>query len=522
MSKRDYKIDYSVLKPYFDQDITVFAETNFRQQRKKFGIRDQDRKKHMYIIGKAGMGKTSMLHNMLVQDIEAGKGVCVVALETGLIDQLLHYIPESRIKDVIYFDPTDIDYPLGFNLLQTANNDLARQHLTSSLVSIFKNLWSDIWTPRIEYILEMCLLTLMQNENNSFLHLLPLLRDAGFRDNLLEQITDPGLRSFWENEFELDSERFNLAVIKPLQSKISRIVSNSMLRNILGQHQTLVNFDDIIANNKIVLLNLNQNKIGDQAVKILGFNFIFRLFTAAKQLNQKKDQLEQDFTLYVDELQNFTPPFLPKMLTSTNFGFNLILANQYFDQLPPEIAQAILVKVGTLVCFRTAVADAKRLALEFGEMVNVSDLTELPQHHIILRLLINGEVSTPFSGITLDPLPVIGLADKIIQYSRVHYAHRLQEIETEIAKDLNLEKATASSARSSLEKDDIQQKAEQFRQELANLNLGVQKDRRNQQNSIVQKSKESFLNKKTKPKKKPSKSLKNLKSLKPGERVRLE
>ena len=426
-----------VLKPYYNKDVTVFAQTNFRDQRKIFGIKRADRRRHMYAIGKTGMGKTSMLEHMIVQDIRSGEGVSVLDPKGDLIRQILHYIPASRIGDVIYFNPADIEYPIAFNLLFHQESGLEVQESINCLAAIFSDLWKDVWGTRFEYVFKNILLTLMADENNTILHILPLLTDESFRQRLLNKISDPGLLDFWLREYGKSPERFEAQAIEPLRDKIGQIISNPLVRNIVGQAKTSFNFAEVLNQKKIVLMTLNKNEIGQDAVKIFGSCFILKLLMQIKSFKTNNYFLS-DFYLYLDEFQNFTDQQLVEIVTSSDYGLNLILTNQYLDQVSEPLAKAIFGNVGTLAAFRLGASDAEVLSEEFKPKVVSDDLIKLPKHNIVLKLSIDGETSAPFTAVTLEPLPAIGLADKIINYSRKMYGHNKQEVEDDLLNSLGM------------------------------------------------------------------------------------
>ena len=424
-----------ILKPYYNKEVTVFAQTNFRDQRKSFGIKRADRRRHMYAIGKTGMGKTSMLEHMIVQDIRAGEGVCVLDPKGDLIGQILHYIPASRIGDVLYFNPADIEYPVAFNLLFQQGSGLAVQESVNGLAAIFSDLWKDAWGTRFEYVFKNVLLTLLADENNTILHILPLLTDENFRQRLLGKINDPGLLDFWLREYGESPERFEAQAIEPLRDKIGQMISNPLVRNIVGQAKTSFNFAEVLNQKKIVLMTLNKNEIGQDAVKMFGSCFILKLLMQIKSFKANNYFLP-DFYLYLDEFQNFTEQQLIEIITSSDYGLNLILANQYLDQVSEPLAKAIFGNIGTLAAFRLGASDAELLADEFKPQVVPDDLIKLPEYNIVLKLSIDGETSAPFTAVTMEPLPAIGLADKIINYSRKMYGHNKREVEDNLLKSL--------------------------------------------------------------------------------------
>jgi len=447
-----------ILKPFRNKDVTVFAETNFRDQRKKFGIKEQDRRRHMYVVGKTGMGKTAMLQHMIVQDIKAGKGVCIVDGNGSLINELLYYVPKNRVRDVIFFNPADVSYPIGFNLLWKVHDDQERQELTESLVTLFKELWSDVWGSRLEYVFKNAIETLLYDENTTFLHFLPLFTDASFRGELLRKVDNPVLLDFWQQEFEASKERFDASAIAPIQDKMGQIMSNTLIRNIIGQTKTSFNFKDILDQKKIVFLVLNKSKIGEETCKLLGTTFVTQLALTAKRYQKEP----RNYYLYIDELQNFVNTELRELITTSKFGLNLILANQYLTQLPGYMKEAIFGSVGTMIAFRVGADDASALREEFKPSISEEILMKLAQHSIVLKLSIDGETSDAFTAATLEPLPIVGLSDTIIVYSREMYGHRKSDVEEEIVKALRIKKdipteEPLSRASSFVKSDDIKE-----------------------------------------------------------------
>ena len=476
-----------IFKPYYNKDITIFAETNFRDQRKKFGIKRQDRRKHMYMIGKTGMGKSSMLQHMIVQDIKAGEGVCVFDSGGVLVEQILHYVPSSRVRDVIYFNPADLNYPIAFNLLDGSGQDLIR-----GLISIFKDLWKDIWGPRLEYVFKNTLLALAKEESNTILHVLPFFANKDFRQSLLRRLNDSVLVDFWRSEYQDNPERFRYQAVEPLQDKIGQIISNPLMRNIIGQAKTSFSFKEILEQKKIVLITLNKNKIGEEVVQLLGSCFILKLFLQAKLVESADDQaIDHDFYLYLDEFQNFSYPKFGDLIGTSNYGLNLILASQYLGQVSPPLIEAIFGNIGTIVAFRLGAADADILAPELQPGITREDLIKLPKHNIILKLSIDGEISKPFTATSLEPLPVIGLMHKIIKYSRETYAHQRQEVERLIVKSLRIDKKASANAKISMpeksptKEKQFSDKINIFREKLSHIKSQVLDKKRKQPPAAV-------------------------------------
>lgn len=421
------------ITPFTNKDITVFAETNFRNQRKKFGIKRADRKRHMYVIGKTGMGKTMLLANMMVQDIRAKEGVLIVDTGGAIAEQILQHVPESRVKDVVYFNPMDREYPFAFNFLDGIHaNDIYA--FADGILPLFQELWSDVWGPRFEYVFKNALVSLLQYGNATILHLLPLLTDERFRAEVVSRLNDPVLIDFWEKEFSEFPDRFLETAVSPLQDKMGQIISNPMLRNIIGQRTSSFKFSDLIDNKKIVILLLNKNEIGADIVKFLGGAFVLRLLIEANK--HKKE--ERDFYIYLDEFQYSAMYLFVEFLSKSDYGMNFIVSNQYLSQIPESLRQALTASVGTFVVFRVSAPDAQFIAEEFGNDVSAELLTRLAPYAMIVRLMIDGEVYAPFSAVALEPLPKIGLKEKIVGYSREQYARNRLEVERSIAESLKI------------------------------------------------------------------------------------
>ena len=425
--------------PFYNTDVTIFGETNFRNQRKKFGIKKLDRRRHMYVLGKTGMGKTSMIQHMIVQDMRRGESVCVFDSEGKIVDQMLHYVPRERLRDVVYFNPADISHPIGFNVFDVAQDDeVHRQELIQGLLAIFEEVWSDVWGPRFEYFLKHVLLTLAQKESTTLLHVLPFITNPIYRDTFVNTIDDPVLKSFWHDEYAKDPQRFEAQAVTPLKGKISELLSNPLTRNIVGQSKTSFSFRDIIEKHTIVFLVLKKSEIGSDVVRILGSCFLLKLHLE----NKKEEEIHEDVFLYVDEFHHFSTQLFSELLGTSHYELNLVLVNQYLEQIPEGMRQAIFGNVGTFVFFRVSADDAELLAEELKPKVASTDLIKLPAYAMIVKLCIDGETSTPFTAVTPEPLPIIGIKEKVIRYSQEHYSRQRHYIEAEISESLtnNLDK----------------------------------------------------------------------------------
>ena len=388
-----------------DEDrITVFAETNFRNERKKFGIRKKDRHYHMYVVGKTGVGKSTLLLNMIGQDIENNEGLAVLDPHGDLIEKALEVIPESRIKDLIYFNPQDIGQALYFNPLEVLNR--SEIHLVaSSLMSVFKKIWADSWGPRLEYILRNALSTLLEFSNSTLIDLQKIFQDRDFRLKVIARLKNEQLKNFWLNEFEKYPPRFQQEAISPIQNKIGQFLNNPVIRTIVSQPKSSFNLREIMDSGKILLVNLSKGKIGEDSASLLGAMLITKIGLTALSRQDMPEEKRRDFYAYVDEFQSFaTSSFIDILSEARKYHLNLILANQYLDQIDEKVRDSIFGNVGTIVSFKVGLEDAKFLAEEFYPVFNQEDIINLPCYSIYLKLMIGGKTSTPFSADSLPPI----------------------------------------------------------------------------------------------------------------------
>lgn len=383
--------------------ITVFAETNFRDQRKRFGIRKKDRRYHMYVVGKTGVGKSTLLLNMIRQDIENNEGICVLDPHGDLIDKILKGIPEYRLKDLIYFNPQYKEQSLYFNPLEVFNPS-ERHLVVSSLVSVFKKIWADFFGPRMEYILRNSLSTLVEFSNSTLVDLERILQDRDFRMKVIERLQNRNLKDFWLNEFEKYHPKFQQEAIAPIQNKIGQFLNNPILRNILSQPKSSFNLREIMDNGKILLINLSKGRIGEDATSLLGSMLISKMGLSALSRQDIPKEKRKDFYLYVDEFQSFaTSSFTDILSEARKYLLSLILANQYLSQIDEKVRGAIFGNVGTIISFKVGLEDAKFLAEEFYPKFSQEDLINLPCYSIYLKLMIDGKTSKPFSADSLYP-----------------------------------------------------------------------------------------------------------------------
>lgn len=415
--------------------INFFGLTNFRGEKKKFGIKEDDRRRHMYIIGKTGMGKTELLKNMAIQDILNGHGIAFIDPHGDAAEELLDFIPENRIKDVVYFNPADIGYPIAFNIME--NVEVEQRHLVATgLMGVFKKIWPDVWSSRMEYILNNAILALLEVPDSTLLGVNRLLSDAKWREKIISQVKDPVIKAFWVQEFAKYSQRYEVEATAAIQNKIGQFISAPLIRNIVGQTKSSVNMREIMDNQKILIVNLSKGKIGEDASKLLGALLITKIQLAAMSRVDIHERERLDFYLYVDEFQNFaTESFATILSEARKYRLDLVLSHQYIAQMDDSVRDAVFGNIGTMVTFRIGAEDAEFLEKEFSPEFLPQDLVNLAKQNIYVRLMIDGLTSRPFSAETLSPrqAPLEIYTQQIIDYSRKTYASDKEDVDKQIS-----------------------------------------------------------------------------------------
>lgn len=418
------------------EEINFFAETTFRNQKKKFGIKVDDRRRHFYVIGKTGMGKTVMIKNMAIQDIQAGKGVGFVDPHGEAAEELLDFIPSNRINDVVYFNPADLEFPIAFNIMEKVS--LEHRHLVASgLMGVFKKIWPDVWSARMEYILNNCILALLEYPGSTLLGVNRMLADPDYRKKVVDSLTDPVVKSFWVQEYARYTQRYEVEATAAIQNKVGQFISNPLIRNIIGQVKSKIDMREIMDNGKILILDLSKGRIGEDNSRLLGALLITKIQLAAMSRVDVPEEKRRDFFLYVDEFQNFaTESFANILSEARKYRLSLNLGHQYINQMEETVRDAVFGNVGTLVVFRVGAEDAEFLEKEFSPEFMAEDLVNLGKYNIYLKLMINGIAGSPFSAQTLPPFPKPeqSFRDKIIQVSRERYSTAQKIIEDKIAK----------------------------------------------------------------------------------------
>lgn len=415
-------------------DVTLIGETDFRDKKIKFGVKIDDRRRHFYIIGRSGTGKTTLEETLAIYDIQHGRGVGVIDPHGEFSERLLKFVPQERIDDVVYFNPSDIDYPIGFNVLEDVSFEL-RHIMASSLLSVFKKIWPDVWSARMEYILSNAILALLEYQDSTLLSINRLLADKDFRKEVVHNLRDPIVKAFWTDEFARYHDRFQVEAIAPIQNKVGQFVSNPLIRNIVGQKQSKINLRNIMDSNKILIVRLPVGLIGEVNTSLLGGLLITKLQQAAMSRIDLPEAERKDFFLFIDEFQNFaTESFVNILAEARKYRLDLTLAHQYIEQIPDEIRSAVLGTVGSLAVFRIGPRDAEILKTEFEPEITAADLVNIPNWKFYIKLMINGVVSAPFLGSTLAPQPVpeVSFEEEIINQSRKKYATQRSQVEKDI------------------------------------------------------------------------------------------
>jgi len=381
--------------------ITFFAVTDFRNIKRHFGIKDKDRSGHIYILGKTGTGKSTLIQNMVTSDIRRGQGMALIDPHGDLAEAVLAQIPEVRINDVVYFNPADLDYPIAFNPLERVEAD--KRHLVvSGLIAVFKKIWSDFWGPRTEHLLRNSILALLEQPRSTLLDIPLLLTDKDFRGTVLERVTDQNVRNFWFLEFEKYGVRLRSEATAPILNKIGQFLATPLVRNIVGQPTSAFNLRQVMDEGKILIADLAKGRIGDDNCSLLGALLVAKLQSAALSRADMPGEKRRPFYLYIDEIQSFlTMSFIDILSEARKYKLSLIMSHQYIEQLDERIRAAIFGNVGTVISFRVGAEDAKYLAREFYPTFEERDLVNISNHHIYLKMMIDGQTSKAFSAVTM-------------------------------------------------------------------------------------------------------------------------
>ncbi len=420
--------------------ITYFGETDSRNRRVKFGIKAKDRTKHVYVIGKTGMGKSTLLENMAIQDLQNGEGMAFIDPHGKTADLLLNFVPAERIKDVVYFAPFDTDYPISFNIMEDVGPE--KRHLVvSGLMSAFKKLFGEeSFSDRMQYILQNTILALLEYPGATMLGINRMLTDKIYRNKVIANVTDMSVKTYWTAEYAGYTERYAAEAVPAIQNKIGQFTSNPLIRNIVGQPKSSFDFRKIMDESKIVIINLSKGLVGESNANLLGSMLITKIYLAAMSranISQKVLKNLPNFYLYVDEFQSFANESFADILSEARkYKLNLTIAHQYVEQMSEEVRAAVFGNVGTMITFRVGAYDAEILEKEFAPQFTIEDLVNLGKYQMYLKLMIDEVSSAPFSASSLPPFPepVISYKKEIIESSREQFTVKKSEIESFIQK----------------------------------------------------------------------------------------
>ncbi len=409
------------------EDINVFAKTDFRNEHKRFGIKRKDRRLHMYALGRTGMGKTTLLLNMILNDVYKNEGLCFIDPHGDAVEALLDYIPASRGKDVIYFNPADVKYPVPLNIFGECKE--SRKHiLVSGLLSVFKKLYKGHWQHRQEHIMRNSILALLDySGEKTLLEIYKLFSDWRFRKKVITEIKDPVVKAFFQGEFSKYLYQYKGEALIPILNKLGSFLTVPMVRNIVGQKQSNINFRDVVDQGKILLVNLSKGRVGEDISSFLGSLIVTKLQLAAMSRIDVLEEQRKDFYLYVDEFQEFVAAeaFEGILSEARKYRLCLMVAHQYIGQLDENLRKAVFGNVGTIISFPVGPEDAEFLEKEYYPDFTRRDLIMLDKYHIYLKLAIDGKTSEPFSAMTLPPffkLERQGNKERIIDYTRNRYS----------------------------------------------------------------------------------------------------
>lgn len=433
-----------------EERVTYFGQTDTRNKKVNFGIKAKDRTKHVYVIGKTGMGKSTLLENMAVQDIKNGEGIAFIDPHGKTAELLLEYVPEHRMKDVVYFAPFDTDFPVSFNVLESVDPD--KRHLVvSGLMSTFKKIWQDAWSARMEYILTNTLLALLEYPEATLLGVNRMLSDKAFRNQVVACVTDSSVKAFWTQEFANYTERMAAEAVPAIQNKIGQFTANALIRNMIGQPKSSFDIRKMMDESKIFIINLSKGRIGESNANLLGGMLITKIYLAALSRADIPDRVLKtlpNFYLFVDEFQSFANESFADILSEARkYKLNLTMAHQYIEQMEEEVRAAVFGNVGTMIVFRVGAFDAEVLEKEFAPQFTAEDIVNLGIFQIYLKLMIDGISSSPFSATTLPPIakPETSSMDKVIENSRLQYSRPRVDVEKKIDEWMAPMKAPTSS-----------------------------------------------------------------------------
>ena len=385
------------------QSISFFGKTNARNSHRYFGIKNNDRFSHIYVIGRTGAGKTTLLETVAIQDIQNGNGLCVIDPHGDLAERLVLSVPEQRINDLCYVNVPDIQQPYGYNPLRKVHSSRIPLAV-SGLMEAFKKLWDEAWGVRMEHILRNTLYALIEAGDAKLPDILRMIADKNYRATVIPKVKNEQVRSFWLEEFKAYNPRYRQEMIAPIQNKVGAFLADPKLKRIFTTAPVNLQFRSIMDEGKILIVNLAKGRLGEDSASLFGALLVTTLGLAAMSRGDIPESQRRDFFIYIDEFQSFTTLSIANMVSELRkYRIGLVLAHQHFYQLEPDVRHAVLANAGTLIAFRVGPEDAPLIAREFAPAFNVTDLISLPNRNIYLKLMIDGAPSQPFSATTLHP-----------------------------------------------------------------------------------------------------------------------
>jgi anion-transporting ArsA/GET3 family ATPase len=409
------------------EDVSFIGRTNYvaalEEKKFIFGVKRVDRRRHLYIIGKSGVGKTKLMELFIRQDISYGHGLCLIDPHGDIVEAMLDYIPKERIEDVCIIDPADTEFPVSFNPLSNVD-PLFKFQLTQGLIEVFQKQFGANWTPRLEHVFRFTCLALLDYPYATMRGMISMLTDRNYRQKVVEYITDDMVKRFFAIEFADWSEKFDTDAIIPLVNKLGQFLSDPLLRNIFGQKQNKIDISKLMNEGKIILINLSKGRLGEENSSFLGSIFLTKIKQAGMERASISERDRTDFYLYVDEFQNVVTQTFENILSEARkYGLNLTIAHQYVSQILPKVHQAILGNVGSVICFRVGGEDAVKLKPEFAPIFDTKDMINLAVTEFYIKMTIDGESYDPFSAETLQVLAPThpSYREEIVESSRGKY-----------------------------------------------------------------------------------------------------
>jgi hypothetical protein len=443
-----------------DENISAFGLTNFRGINHQFGMLRSDRSRHVYIIGQTGAGKSGLLELFALSDIFHNQGYAIIDPHGDFAMDNLRFIPGSRIDDVVYFNPADTAYPLGFNPLEVTNPN-QKNNISSEVIGVLKHMFGDSWGPRLEYILRYTILALLDRPSTTLLDITRMLTDKKFRQETLAYCKDTVVSQFWNVEFASWNDKFASEAVAPVLNKVGAFTANPVIRNIIGQEKSTFNIRKIMDEGKILVVNLSKGLIGEDNAAILGSLIVTKIQLAAMSRSDIPDINDRrPFYLYVDEFQNFaTDSFATILSEARKYGLNLTVANQYISQMNDTVRDAVFGNVGSVISFRVSADDAPLLVKQFEPQFEAADLLQMNNRHFVINMVINGEKTPAFSATTLTLPPMqIDNTGRIIEHTRRAYSRSRADIEGEIEKVLNVANQAQAQEKQNNQQPNFRQK----------------------------------------------------------------